>query len=947
MAEATPAQSAPDTPETAPIDLAIENGDALVPEAGLWLDPRRPRDFAFVSHAHADHFAPHRRILCSAPTRRILEARFSPEETEFLDLDIGERHVLDEAWRVELLPAGHIAGSAMLWLERVGDGATLLHTGDFKTREGVGAERNRPKAADTLVMETTFGIPKFRLPPAGDVLAAMVKFAREAVEEGEIPVFLGYSLGKAQEILIALHERAPELRFQAHASVRKMNEVVAALGWQLPAVEPFDPAESSPEGAVVVVPPAAGRSRAVRRLGDRARVAMVSGWGMDAGAKYRYQCDEVFPLSDHAGYDDLLAFVEAVGPRRVFTIHGYREAFARDLRGRGVEAWPLQPETQLELGLEAAGATTMDGSTGLTDGPNPVDPAHSGVAGGCFPESERPESERPESEFAAFTAVCERIASVTGKQKKRDLLADYLASLPDDGALASVATFLSGKALPRSAGLRAARVGSAVIRAALLGVTGLPLAQYRRVSSSQADASRTAHLVLRGKTEPRPHRIAEVAALFERLAGASGQTERIALLREALTAFHHSEGALVVGILTGDLRIGLKEGLLEEAIAAAFDRRAADVREAHMLTGDIGRTAELARQDRLDEAEATWFTPLKVMLASPEETAEAIVGRLGGAGDEESPGIWLEHKFDGIRAQLHKRGDRVEIYSRDLRPLHDEFAELIGPAREIDRDVILDGEIIAFAEGKRLTFFDLQKRLGRRDQGDLFLGEAVPVKFVAFDLLGVDGEGWLERPLVERRAALDALCLPPAIARCEVLRAASAEAIDEAFNEARRLDNEGLVAKDPGAPYSPGRRGKQWLKLKKAMPTLDAVVVAAQQGHGKRSHVLSDYTFAVRDEATGELRVIGKAYSGLTDEEIEELSEHFREKTVERTRSTRLVEPDTVLEIAFDAINPSKRHDSGLALRFPRIVAIRRDKTPADIDTLAYARKLAGLGNRT
>lgn len=894
----------------AKIDLHVEDGEAQIPELGLWLDPHRPRDLAFVSHAHADHFAPHERILCSAATRSLVEKRYGTTKTDFLSLDWGETRELD-GFRIEMLPAGHIPGSAMLFCRRLSDGATLLHTGDFKTRPALGAERCLPRHADTLIMETTFGIPKFTLPPSGEILDQMTKYAREAIEDGEIPIFMAYSLGKAQEILLSLHDRAPELTFQVHKSVAKMNRAVAALGYDLPECEIFDPKENSPEGKVLVMPPSAGRSRAVRRMRKNVRLAMVSGWGMDAGAKFRYQCDEVFPLSDHAGYDDLLAFVDEVKPSLVYTIHGYRDEFARDLRDRGVEAWPLQGETQLELGISASD------QTGLSAGPNPVE-------------------SRPDSEFGDFTAICERVASVTGKLKKQEILSEYLSGL-DDENLGTVATFLSGKAFPRSSEVRAANVGWAVIKQALLEVTGLTLAQYRQISSSQADAARTAHLVLQGKTEAEPHMLSEVAALFRSLASVRGQTEKIAVLREALATFHHTEGALVVGILTGDLRIGLKEGLLEESIAAAFDRKPNAVRAAHMLTGDIARTALLAKEDRLDEAEATWFTPLKVMLASPEETAEDIVSRLGGDR------VWLEDKFDGIRAQLHKEGERVEIYSRDLRPLHNEFPELIGPAAKIDRDVILDGEIIAFAEGKKLSFFDLQKRLGRRNQSDLFFGEAVPVKFIAFDLMGIDGDGWLERPLSERRMALESITFPEGISRCDVFFAKTAEEVDEAFNEARRRDNEGLIAKDPASLYSPGRRGKQWLKLKKAMPTLDVVVVKAQQGHGKPSHVLSDYTFSVRDEESGELRVVGKAYSGLTDVEIEELTEHFKERTIEKARGVHTVEPDTVLEIAFDSINPSKRHDSGLAMRFPRIKAIRRDKTPADIDTLEYARRLAGV----
>ncbi len=357
-----------------------------------------------------------------------------------------------------------------------------------------------------------------------------------------------------------------------------------------------------------------------------------------------------------------------------------------------------------------------------------------------------------------------------------------------------------------------------------------------------------------------------------------------------------------------------------------------------MLTGDLGRAAVLARTGRPHEAAVTPFVPLKVMLASPEETAGAISERLG------SGNIWLEDKYDGIRAQIHRSGDRAEVYSRDLRPLTAEFPEVATAALRFDGDLILDGEIIAYAAGRRLTFFDLQKRLGRHREGDLFRGESVPVRFVAFDILWRNGDSLIERPLAERRAILDALAFPENVAPVAVHFAANAEAIEAAFAAARRRGNEGLIAKAPASTYSPGRRGKSWLKLKKAMTTLDCVVVAAEQGHGKRSHVLSDYTFAVRDGHTGKLATLGKAYSGLTDIEIEELTEHFRTHTVAKLGRRKIaVEPDTVLEIAFDSINPSKRHDSGLALRFPRIKAIRRDKTPAEIDTLSYARLLAGL----
>jgi DNA ligase-1 len=293
---------------------------------------------------------------------------------------------------------------------------------------------------------------------------------------------------------------------------------------------------------------------------------------------------------------------------------------------------------------------------------------------------------------------------------------------------------------------------------------------------------------------------------------------------------------------------------------------------------------------------------------------------------------------------MHCSRTRVDFFSRDLRRITGQFEELVHQAHELNAEVILDGEIMAFEHGKKLTFFDLQKRLGRKSEGaDLFAVPSadVPVVFVAFDLLWLNGRSLLKAPLRERRELLRSLTMPAGFQVADISPARSAEEIEAAFQMARRRFNEGLMVKDPESQYTPGRRGMSWFKLKKELATLDVVVVAAEVGHGKRNHVLSDYTFAVRDEETGNLLPIGKAYSGLTDVEIAELTEHFRRNAINSRGRYLEVKPDTVLEIAFDSIQPSTRHASGLALRFPRIKAIRRDKTPDAIDTLAYARKLA------
>jgi DNA ligase-1 len=281
----------------------------------------------------------------------------------------------------------------------------------------------------------------------------------------------------------------------------------------------------------------------------------------------------------------------------------------------------------------------------------------------------------------------------------------------------------------------------------------------------------------------------------------------------------------------------------------------------------------------------------------------------------------------------------LALYSR-LEGDQRNVPELSEAVRHLTTDLILDGEILAMRDAEVLPFAELQKRLGRRE-GDLFLGEEIPIRFVVFDLLWRDGQSFLDKPLRERRQTLESIApWPSAFSLARITRATSIEEIETAFQAARAGGNEGLMIKDPLSVYSPGRRGLAWLKLKKALATLDCVVVGAEYGHGKRKAVLSDYTFAVRDESTGELKTIGKAYTGLTDAEIAALTGHFLSRAIRQRGRYFEVEPDIVLEIAFDVIQPSDRHTSGLALRFPRIVRIRADKSPAEINTVQAAWQL-------
>lgn len=863
------------------------------PDLGMWLDPHRPKPFAFVSHGHADHFARHQRVLCSTGTGHILVKRYGVKAATIEALDWGDERIIDNH-RVTLHPAGHITGSAMIRIE--GPDQSLLYTGDFKTRSSRTAETPGFPRSDILIMETTFGRPNFIFPPTDQIEKEIARFARETLDDGETPVFFAYSLGKAQEALAILHAAAIEA--VVHKTVFEMTQACRDIGVVLP--EPVLLEKSIPPGVAVIAPPNAVRSRVIRSHKKR-RTAMLSGWALTPGSQYRYQVDRVFPLSDHADYPGLLESVEKVSPSLVYTLHGSTREFARDLRAKGFEAWSIYGDDQLEL-IEASSPESS-----LTN-----------------------DLPRPSSDLRDLSGLLESLTTTASRIKKVELLSDFLSERTGE-ELPLVTRWLSGTGITH--------LGTAVIRQALLEVTGFPLARYKTVSASQNDSARTARLLLEEATlDPLPHSLQQIAMRFDQLSLADGSLTKTRLLSDWLRRCHPAEGETIVRLLTGGLRAGAREGLYEEAVAQAFSVPQAEIRYAAMLTGDLGEVAIAAKNGTLDQVQLRPGTAIKPMLASPTETAEDIISW----HDSANIPLWLEPKYDGIRSQLHVTPDGVSLFSRDLRPLDEEFPEILDAARTLP-PCILDGELIAYADGKRLTFFDLQKRLGRKKvQGDLFLGAAIPVKFIAFDCLHCD-RALIDVPLEERRDALESLKLHGPFAPIPLIRTGGTdiEALEKEFKKAMADDNEGLIAKDPSSPYQPGRRGQSWKKLKGVMPTLDCVVIAAQQGHGKRAGVLSDYTFAVRDTKSGELRTLGKAYSGLTDDEIEDLTDHFQKTTIEKiSRRVVKVEPTLVLEIAFDKIRPSKRHDSGLALRFPRIKAIRRDKTADEVDTLQTALKL-------
>jgi len=539
--------------------------------------------------------------------------------------------------------------------------------------------------------------------------------------------------------------------------------------------------------------------------------------------------------------------------------------------------------------------------------------------------------------FQHFAETAEAVAATTKKLEKAAILGNYFPALADPD-LSRAARFFAGHQFALNDS-RTTNVGGSIISTALSEATGFGLEDLGPRYVRLGDIGEAAAEVIKEAShiEQLPtFTLAEIESIITRLSETRGTKNKIGLLATVLRQATPPEAKYLVKLLVGDLRIGLKEGLVEDAIARAFGQPLADVAYANMLLGDIGETAVRARHAELSDLSMRLFHPMKFMLATP-------AADLGDIARTMPAEFLVEDKFDGIRAQAHVKEGKVAIYSRTMDEITHRFPELLEPLRALTADAIIDGEIVPARADAILPFSELQKRLGRKNVGNQLLMD-VPVILIAYDLLYAAGEVLINKTLTERRIVMEQLIPKNGSLRLSEGKLFRQVALlDTEFGAARARGNEGLMIKSPASIYKPGRRGRDWLKLKRAIATLDVVVTAVEVGHGKRKNLLSDYTFAVRrSEGDDELLNIGKAYSGLTDLELTELTEWFRGHTIQDFAHGRfrLVEPAIVIEVTFDRIQPSKRHKSGFALRFPRILRLRPDKTRGDIDTLETVARL-------
>jgi DNA ligase 1 len=541
-----------------------------------------------------------------------------------------------------------------------------------------------------------------------------------------------------------------------------------------------------------------------------------------------------------------------------------------------------------------------------------------------------------------FAATAQAIAARTGKHEKIALLAEYFGML-GDADLRAAARFFTGRPFAQCDDRTLSLGGRALVNVARRVWTfddAALSASYRATGDLGAALGALvrppldAMLFAEASLTP-----ATLAGFFDEIGDAAGKNasrRREAILERILRACEDPlVASFVVKIVTGDLRVGLRQGLVLDAIARAFDADPATIRRAAMAAGDVGAVALAAKHGTLDELRVVFGAPIGFMLASPIPYGQAYKDLAGTS--------WIvEDKYDGIRMQAHVQERTVRLFSRTLNDVSASYPEVVDALATLAHSAVLDGEIVAMRDGRVLPFRRLQARLQRKKVEAALLRE-VPLAYVVFDLLALDDDVLLDEPLARRRERLADLLVPSErllLAPFERVEAPDAADVNVRFDAARERGNEGLMLKRSDSPYAPGRRGKWWHKLKRELSTLDVAVVAVEWGHGKRASVLSDYTFAVRGHGDN-LLTIGKAYSGLTDAEIAELTPWFLEHALPasaqraKARSHEIpVQPKVVLEVAFDIIARSDLHESGFSLRFPRIVRVRDDKPVDQIDTL-------------
>ncbi|HYB91616.1 MAG TPA: ATP-dependent DNA ligase [Candidatus Binataceae bacterium] len=542
--------------------------------------------------------------------------------------------------------------------------------------------------------------------------------------------------------------------------------------------------------------------------------------------------------------------------------------------------------------------------------------------------------------FLDFAALCEQLGQTQSRTQLAALVGEFLAALDVDEAEVA-ARFIAGRAVEQGDEKRLQVSGRAIWKIAV-EMTGAA-DQSEEIFTAAEDFGEAVEMMLRLRpSEPPPTlTIADVNRAFAEIAAIEGRHARarkLDALRALLERASALEAKYIAKILIREMRHGVSEGMMLEAIARMANRPAAEVRRIHMLEPDLGRVVRALRagaeaapgpggEARLSGARAA--RPLKPMLAQPAADVADAFAILG-------PHLALEHKLDGARVQIHHLGGgEVKIFSRRMNEITASLPEVVEQMQRLgERRAIFDGEVIAVDSAHRpLAFQELMRRFRRVREIDRLRREQ-PIRLFVFDLLALDGALMIDRPYIERTRALGEVAAGAGIELVgRIVEPGLAEA-ERFYRDAVAAGYEGVVAKSLTSAYTPGVRGRGWLKIKHAH-TLDLVIVAADWGYGRRHGWLSNYHLAARDERTGGFAEIGKTFKGLTDEGFREMTERLLALKTREAHGTVTVRPEVVVEVAYNDIQRSPQYESGMALRFARIVRVRDDKAADEADTLA------------
>src|SRR5215207_7055949 len=536
------------------------------------------------------------------------------------------------------------------------------------------------------------------------------------------------------------------------------------------------------------------------------------------------------------------------------------------------------------------------------------------------------ENQNNDDRFSLFVETCKKITSTTKKNEKINIISNYITNL-DETSLSIAVLFLSGRGLPIGS-TRTLNIGFATIMESLSEIAMLDIKDIQKIHLKHGDIGAIAEYAVSKKhiislfNQQERISLSYVYHQFKKIANISGSgsnKNKKNILKGLLIACSPLESKYLIKIITGEMRIGSVEGLVEIALSRAFNRELQYIREAMLISGDISQVAVLAKKNILHNAIMRPFVPVSFMLADVMFSAEEIINYYDKS-------LICEYKYDGIRLQMHKFDNKVRLFSRNLVDITYTFPELVKAAIEStirtpdtttihnQVDFILDGELIALKNDRPLHFQELQKRLKRKNVTDDITSE-IPIYYIVYDIMYFKDNQVLKKSLLDRKNILSTISFKKPIINSSYKILDSIEQIIAIFNESKDIGHEGLVVKDPLSQYHPGKRGRYWMKLKKELDTIDAVIVIAEYGHGKRAGVLSDYTFAVIDEKDDDDD--DNHYLNLNDNDNNYL-ENSRLKTIQK----------------------SDRNNSGFALRFPRIKNIRTDKSLKDIDTLEKVKQI-------